>query len=60
MKPRVVEGLDPAAPLRPNAERIVRTRLEELRSLAPAALEAVGGDGPARHADRRQATALCA
>ncbi len=39
MKPREVEGLDPAAPLRPNAERIVRTRLEELRSLAPAALE---------------------
>ena len=39
MKARRVEGLDPAAPLRPNAARIVRTRLEELRSLAPAALE---------------------
>ncbi len=39
MRPREVEGLDPAAPLRLNAERIVRTRLEELRSLAPAALE---------------------
>ncbi len=39
MKPRRVEGLDPAAPLRPNAARIVRTRLDELRSLAPAALE---------------------
>jgi len=39
VKPRQVEGLDPAAPLRPNAERIVRTRLEELRTLAPAALE---------------------
>jgi CHAD domain-containing protein len=39
MKPRKVKGLDPAAPLRPNAERIVGTRLEELRSLAPAALE---------------------
>lgn len=39
MKAREVEGLDPTASLRPNAERIVRTRLEELRSLAPAALE---------------------
>jgi CHAD domain-containing protein len=39
VKARAVEGLDPAAPLRPNAERIVRTRLGELRSLAPAALE---------------------
>jgi CHAD domain-containing protein len=39
VKARAVEGLDPAAPLRPNAERIVRTRLEELRALAPAALE---------------------
>jgi CHAD domain-containing protein len=40
LKAREVEGLDPAEPLRPNAERIVRTRLGELRSLAPAALEA--------------------
>jgi CHAD domain-containing protein len=39
VKAREVEGLDPAAPLRPNAEQIVRTRLDELRSLAPAALE---------------------
>jgi len=39
MKPRRVDGLDPAAPLRPNAARIVRTRLDELRALAPAALE---------------------
>ncbi len=39
MKARAVKGLDPAAPLHPNAERIVRTRLQELRSLAPAALE---------------------
>jgi CHAD domain-containing protein len=39
MKPRRVKGLDPAAPLRPNAVRIVRTRLDELRTLAPAALE---------------------
>jgi CHAD domain-containing protein len=39
MKPHRVEGLDPAAPLRPNAARIVRTRLDELRSFAPSALE---------------------
>lgn len=39
MKARQVEGLDPAEPLRPNAARIVSTRLAELRSLAPAALE---------------------
>jgi CHAD domain-containing protein len=39
MKPRDVDDLDPPAPLRPNAARIVRTRLEELRSFAPAALE---------------------
>ena len=34
-----MEGLDPEAPLRPSAVRIVRTRLDELRSFAPAALE---------------------
>jgi CHAD domain-containing protein len=39
LKARKAEGLDPAASLRPNAEQIVRTRLEELRSLAPVALE---------------------
>ena len=39
MKARVVEGLDPGAVLRPNAALIVRTRLDELRSFAPAALE---------------------
>ncbi len=39
MKARAVDGLDPAAPLRPNAARIVRTRLDELRSFTPAALE---------------------
>jgi CHAD domain-containing protein len=39
MKARAVEGLDPAAPLRPNAARIVRTRLDELLFLATAALE---------------------
>lgn len=39
MKARRVEGLDPAAPLRPNAARIVATRLEELLALAGAALD---------------------
>jgi CHAD domain-containing protein len=39
LKAREVGGLDPAAPLRPNAERIVSARLDELRALAPAALE---------------------
>jgi CHAD domain-containing protein len=39
MKPRRVDRLDPSAPLRPNAARIVRIRLDELCSLAPAALE---------------------
>jgi CHAD domain-containing protein len=39
VKPRAVEGLDPAVPLRPNAVRIVRTRLDELLCLAPAALD---------------------
>lgn len=39
MKAREVEALDPAAPLRPNAARILRTRLDELRSFAPPALE---------------------
>lgn len=39
MKARQVEDLDPAAPLRPNAVRVVRVRLDELRSFAPIALE---------------------
>ena len=34
MKARKVEGLDPRAPLRPNAARIVETRLAELLVLA--------------------------
>lgn len=38
MKAREVEGLDPRAPLRPNAARIVRTRLDELRGFADEAL----------------------
>lgn len=38
MKSRKVEGLDPQAPLRPNAARIIRTRLDELRGFADEAL----------------------
>ena len=34
MKARKVKGLDPGAPLRPNAARIVETRLAELLALA--------------------------
>jgi CHAD domain-containing protein len=39
VKARKVKKLDPGAPLRENAARIVRTRLEELRSFADEALE---------------------
>jgi CHAD domain-containing protein len=39
MKARKVRGLDPNEPLRPNAARIVETRLDELRGLAAEALE---------------------
>jgi len=42
VKARTVEGLDPATPLRPNAARIVRTRLAELCSFAEPALEPGG------------------
>ncbi len=42
-----MEGLDPATALRPNAAKIVRTRLAELRSLAEQALEP--GAAPAQH-----------
>ncbi len=38
MKARKVEGLDPRAPLRPNASRIVEVRLDELRAFAERAL----------------------
>ena len=44
MKAREVTGLDPAAPLRPNAARIVSTRLEELRSFAEEALDPSGAE----------------
>jgi CHAD domain-containing protein len=39
VKARKVEGLDPAAPLRPNAVCIVSTRLSELLALAGPALD---------------------
>jgi CHAD domain len=38
VKARRVKKLDPAAPLDENAARIIRTRLDELRSFAPEAL----------------------
>ena len=38
MKARKVKKLDPAAPLEGNAARIIRTRLDELRSFAPEVL----------------------
>jgi CHAD domain-containing protein len=47
VKARGVEGLDPRQPLRPNAARIVSTRLEELRELAGQAL--VPGAETAQH-----------
>ncbi len=39
MKPYRVKGLEPEGPLRPNAARIVQTRLDELRSLVQPALD---------------------
>lgn len=44
MKARRVKKLDPAGPLAENAARIVRVRLDELRSFAPAALRAEAAD----------------
>jgi CHAD domain-containing protein len=44
VKPRRVKKLDPATPLRVNAERIMRTRLDELRSLAEPALDPSAAD----------------
>ncbi len=44
MKARAVEGLDPSGPLRPNAARIVRTRLDELRAFAGRALAPDAGE----------------
>jgi CHAD domain-containing protein len=55
MKPRKVKGLDPRAPLRPHAARIVLTRLNELRDLADRALapEAVEAQHDMRIAAKR-------
>jgi hypothetical protein len=39
LKARKVKKLDPAAPLDQNAAKIVRTRVDELRSFAPEALD---------------------
>jgi CHAD domain-containing protein len=39
VKPRRVKKLDPRAPLADNAARIIRTRLDEMLSFAPAALQ---------------------
>jgi len=50
MKPRRVEGLDPQAPLRPNAARIIRTRLGELRGFA---VDALAPDAAAAQHDMR-------
>jgi CHAD domain-containing protein len=55
VKARKVEGLDPSAPLRPNASRVVRVRLEEMRDLAEEALteEAMAAQHDARIAAKR-------
>jgi CHAD domain-containing protein len=55
VRPRPVGGLDPAAPLRPNAARTIHARLEELLSLADAALEpgAAGAQHDLRIAAKR-------
>lgn len=50
MKPRRVGGLDPQAPLHPNAARIIRTRLGELRDFAG---EALAPDASAAQHDMR-------
>lgn len=47
MKARAVDGLDPKGPLRSNAARIVRTRLDEMRRFADEAL--VPGAAVAQH-----------
>jgi hypothetical protein len=39
MKPKRVKKLNPEAPLRPNAARLIQTRLDEMRSFAEAALD---------------------
>jgi CHAD domain-containing protein len=56
MKALEVEGLDPSRPLRPNAVRIVRARLEELHGFSDEALAA--GAGTAQHEMRIAAKRL--
>jgi CHAD domain-containing protein len=56
VKARRVKKLDPAKPLRRNAARIVRTRLDELRSLADGALDP--GAATAQHEMRIAAKRL--
>lgn len=55
MRARPIRGLDPEAPLRPNAARIVKTRLRELCSLAEGALDpaAAGAQHDLRIAAKR-------
>jgi len=55
VKARKVKGLDPAAPLRPNAARIVATRLAELLELSGPALDpaAAGAQHDLRIAAKR-------
>jgi CHAD domain-containing protein len=50
VKARKVEGLDPGGPLRPNAVRIVSTRLDELRGFA---VEALAPDAAAEQHNMR-------
>jgi CHAD domain-containing protein len=56
VKARRVKKLDPAKPLHRNATRIVRTRLDELRSLADGALDP--GAATAQHEMRIAAKRL--
>jgi len=60
VKARKIAGIDPAAPLGPNARRIVATRLEELHSLAEEALapDAAGAQHDMRIAAKRLRYAL--
>lgn len=60
MRARKIAGIDPAAPLGPNARRIVATRLEELHSLAEKALapDAAGAQHDMRIAAKRLRYAL--
>jgi CHAD domain-containing protein len=44
VKARKVDGLDPSGGLRPSAARIIRTRLDELRGFADAALAPSAGE----------------